>query len=97
MSAHSSAVVLDDLQRGVEVMAQATRRQFTAEYTLRVLQEADACRKPGEIGALLRREGLAPSHLCPLCQERCRAGFSQIWGREMRVSRGNESEVFTRV
>ena len=38
-----------------------------------------------------------PNEVCPLCQERCRAGFSQIWGREMRVSRGNESEVFTRV
>lgn len=64
MSAHRSAVVLDDRQRGVEVMAQATRRRFTAEYKLRVLQEADACRKPGEIGALLRREGLYTSHLC---------------------------------
>ena len=64
MSAHSSAVVLDDRQRGVEVMAKATRRRFTAEYTLRVLREADACMEPGEIGVLLRREGLYTSHLC---------------------------------
>ena len=34
-----------------------TRRQFTAEYRRRVLKEVDACRKPGELGALLRREG----------------------------------------
>jgi transposase len=64
MSAHSSAVVLDDRQRGVEVMAKATRRRFTAEYKLRVLREADACMEPGEIGVLLRREGLYTSHLC---------------------------------
>ena len=46
-----------------EVMAKATRRQFTAAYKRRVLQEADRCEQPGEIGALLRREGLYSSHL----------------------------------
>ena len=64
MSAHSSAVVLDDRPQEVEVVAKATRRRFTAEYKLTVLQEADACTEPGEIGALLRREGLYTSHLC---------------------------------
>ncbi len=63
MSAQRSAVVLDDRQRGVEVMAKATRRRFTAEYKLTVLQEAAACTEPGEVGALLRREGLYSSHL----------------------------------
>ena len=46
-----------------EVPAQPRRRRFTAEYKLRVLQEADRCKKPGEIGALLRREGLYSSQL----------------------------------
>jgi len=46
-----------------EVPAKARRRAFTAEYKLRVLRAADACRKPGEVGALLRREGLYSSHL----------------------------------
>ncbi len=46
-----------------EVPEKARRRRFTAEYKLRVLQEADACGEPGEIGALLRREGLYSSHL----------------------------------
>src|SRR3989442_15287451 len=46
-----------------EVPAKAARRAFTAEYKLRIVREADACRKPGEIGALLRREGLYSSHL----------------------------------
>ncbi len=50
-------------EREVEVLAKAGRRRFTAEYKRRVLQEADACTKPGELGALLRREGLYSSHL----------------------------------
>lgn len=46
-----------------EVPEKSTRRRFTAQYKLRVLKEADACGEPGEIGALLRREGLYSSHL----------------------------------
>jgi transposase-like protein len=41
----------------------ASRRRFTAEYKLRIVREADACSQPGEVGALLRREGLYSSHL----------------------------------
>lgn len=46
-----------------EVVAKAKRRRFSAKYKLRILKEADACTKPGELGALLRREGLYSSHL----------------------------------
>lgn len=46
-----------------EVVAKAARRRFTAAEKLRVLKEADGCTKPGELGALLRREGLYSSHL----------------------------------
>ena len=46
-----------------EVIPQAKRRQFSAEYKLRILTEADQCTRRGEIGALLRREGLYSSHL----------------------------------
>ena len=46
-----------------EVVAKPTRRQFTAEYRLRILEEADRCTRPGEVGRLLRREGLYTSHL----------------------------------
>jgi transposase-like protein len=45
------------------VPERARRRQFTAEYKERVVREADACREPGAVGALLRREGLYSSHL----------------------------------
>lgn len=47
----------------VEVVEKATRRQFSAEYKRRILKEADTCQREGEIGALLRREGLYSSHL----------------------------------
>ena len=46
-----------------EVAAKATRRRFTAAYKLSIVEKADACETPGEIGALLRREGLYGSHL----------------------------------
>ena len=46
-----------------EVVAKARRRRFTAEYKRRILREADRCTHPGEIGILLRREGLYSSHL----------------------------------
>jgi len=46
-----------------EVVERAHRRQFTAAYKLRILAEADGCSASGQIGALLRREGLYSSHL----------------------------------
>ena len=46
-----------------EVPLKARRRRFSASYKLRILEEADQCREPGEIGALLRREGLYSSLL----------------------------------
>lgn len=46
-----------------EVPAGPRRRMYTADYKLRILREADACTRPGEIGALLRREGLYSSTL----------------------------------
>ncbi len=46
------------------------RRRFTAEYKLRVLGEADRCTQPGQLGVLLRREGLYSSHLNTWRQQR---------------------------
>ena len=55
-----------------EVPAKATRRRYSAEYKRRILREAAACTKTGELSALLRREGLYSSHLTTwrLAQER---------------------------
>ena len=46
-----------------EVIAKTQRRRFTADYKRKILAEADKCKQPGELGALLRREGLYSSHL----------------------------------
>jgi len=46
-----------------EVLEKRPRRRFTATYKLRILEEAEKCNQPGQIGALLRREGLYSSNL----------------------------------
>jgi transposase-like protein len=46
-----------------EVPEKKLRRKFTAKYKLRILDEADTCTKPGQMGTLLRREGLYSSNL----------------------------------
>jgi transposase-like protein len=46
-----------------EVLATPVRRKFTKEYRMAIIEEADRCKKPGDIGALLRREGLYSSYL----------------------------------
>lgn len=51
------------LGNGEVELSQPKRRQFSAGYKLRILEEADACSLPGQIAALLRREGLYSSHL----------------------------------
>lgn len=53
-----------------EVSARAKRRRFTAAYKQKVLNAADAAKGSGEIGALLRREGLYSSHLTKWRRER---------------------------
>lgn len=47
----------------IEVSDKAKRRRFTAAYKRDIVKEADACKTPGSIGELLRREGLYSSHL----------------------------------
>ena len=47
----------------VEVLERPVRRRFTVEYKARIVAEADACTETGQLGELLRREGLYSSHL----------------------------------
>jgi transposase len=68
-----------------EVEGRAKRRRFTADYKARILREAERCKEPGEIGALLRREGLYSSHLITWRRQRERdgvAGLSRKRGRK---------------
>jgi transposase-like protein len=52
------------------VTERAKRRRFTAEYKLRILRKADACKGDGDVGALLRREGLYSSQLAAWRRQR---------------------------
>ena len=65
-----------------EVVPQAKRRRFSAEYKLRVLAEADRCTQPGEIGALLRREGLYSSHLTTWRRQRDAGQLEGLTGKK---------------
>lgn len=65
----------------------AKRRTFTAAYKLDILQQADACREPGEVGELLRREGLYSSHLSTWRQQRDVGAL-----RALGVKRGRKSK-----
>ena len=53
-----------------EVSARHARRRFTTAYKLEMLRRADACTRHGELGALLRKEGLYSSHLITWRQQR---------------------------
>jgi len=51
------------VEKDPEVTQKAARRRFTADYKRRIALEAEGCSEPGEIGALLRREGIYSSVL----------------------------------
>jgi transposase-like protein len=61
-----------------ELVEKARRRKFTAEYKFSIVAEADACTRPGELGALLRREGLYSSHLTTWRAQRDRAALDGL-------------------
>src|SRR6266568_8269460 len=63
-----------------ELVERPRRRYFSAEYKLRILREAEACTEPGEVGALVRREGIYSSHLSKWRQQR-EAGALEALGR----------------
>jgi len=71
------------IEKNPEVVEKATRRRFTAEYKQSIAAEAEQCRRPGELGALLRREGLYSS-------------IVQRWRRQLRESSLSSSKKPTR-
>lgn len=65
-----------------EVPDRPIRRQFSAKYKLKIVQEADLCDKPGQIGALLRREGLYSSQLTAWRRLRDKAALHGLSGKK---------------
>ena len=79
-----------------EVSSKRTRRRFNADYKQRILREADACSKAGELGALLRREGLYSStlHEWRLARKRGEvAGLSKKRGRKPKDVDGRDKVI----
>ena len=66
----SSASDIDPHKPNPEVPAKAKRRRFSAAYKLKIVRAADQCSDSGEVGALLRREGLHSSHLAAWRKQR---------------------------
>lgn len=64
------------------VEAKAKRRRFTAEYKLRILREVDRAKGAGEVGAILRREGLYSSHLTQWRRDRDRSAKAGLAARK---------------
>lgn len=80
-----------------EVPERAKRRRFSAEYKLKIVQEADRC-SPGEVGALLRREGLYSSHLSVWRKQRDEGGLSLLSRKRGRkAKRGPEAVEIERL
>ena len=65
-----------------EVAEKPQRRRFTAEYKVRILRDADTCAEPGEIGALLLREGLYSSHLTEWRRQREQGAWAALAPRQ---------------
>jgi len=76
-----------------EVVQLPQRRRFSAEYRLRILREADACTKRGELGALLRREGLYSSHLVDWRRQRDEGALQALTPRRRGRKSMHPAEV----
>ncbi len=72
-----------------EHVPRATRRTFSAAYKLRIVEEADQCNERGQIGALLRREGLYSSQLATWRRQR-QAGGLQLMAPKKRGRKASQ-------
>ena len=61
-----------------EVVEKRPRRKFTASYKLRILEKANSCTQPGQMGVLLRSEGLYSSHLTCWRRQREKGVFEAL-------------------
>jgi transposase len=84
-------------QADPEVVPKAQRRQFSAEYKQRILQEHEACTEPGEKGALLRREGLYSSHITTWRRQRERGELAGLAPKKRGVKAEPQAEENVRL
>lgn len=75
-----------------EVDAKPKRRRFSAKYKLDILKEVNACREEGEIGAVLRREGLYSSHLTTWRRQRDEGALRGLGQKRGRKGKPRDTE-----
>ena len=80
-----------------EVVAKPKRRQFTAQYRLRILEEAERCAQPGEVGRLLRREGLYSSHLTAWRKARRKGSLRELAPKKRGAKPGERNPLDAKV
>ncbi|MCH7726783.1 MAG: transposase [Planctomycetes bacterium] len=80
-------------QNSPEVIEKASRRRFTAEYKTRILDEADRCTESGQVGELLRREGLYSSHLTNWRRQREAGLAPKQRGRKPKSNKKEQQEL----
>ena len=76
-----------------QVIQKPIRRRFTTAEKLRILKAADACQKPGELGALLRREGIYSSYLTNFRKQRAEGRLSAEIGTADKVTQRRAKEA----
>ena len=81
------------VQNSPEVIEKASRRRFTAEYKARILDEADRCTELGQVGELLRREGLYSSHLTNWRRQREAGLAPKQRGRKPKSNKKEQQEL----
>ena len=74
----SAAKSMSDPGADSEVVAHAQRRHFSPAQKRRILEEADRCTQPGEVGALMRREGIYSSSLSTWRRQREQADLAAL-------------------
>ena len=79
-----------------EVVARPTRRRFSAQFKLRILQEAERS-APGQLGALLRREGLYSSHLTHWRQQRESGALAALTAKKRGPKVDPQAEALARL
>lgn len=83
------------IEAPVYVSEKPQRRRYTAEYKRRILEEVDRSTKPGEVGAICRREGIYQSHLLRWRRERDRGGLKDLEPKKRgrRASDGRDRRI----
>lgn len=80
-----------------EVVPRAKRRRFSVAEKRRILAEADACSEPGQIGALLRREGIYSSYLTEWRHERENGQLQGLSGQKRGRPRNEQATEVTKL